>query len=70
MAQSRKAAKALGSGIEFLHYDYEDLSVGKDRLSKLYSIVEIIRRMKPDVVFTHLLTDTSIRFHQNIYNLI
>jgi len=59
LAQAKKAAKILGSGIEFLNYDYEDLSIGKDRLEKIYRTTKIIRRLKPDVIFTHLLTDTS-----------
>jgi len=59
IAQGREAAKVLGSDIEFLNYRYEDLSIGKDRLEMVYRTAEVIRRLKPDVIFTHLLTDTS-----------
>lgn len=59
LAQAGEAAKILGSGTECFHYNYEDLSVGKDRLEMVYRTAEAIRRLKPDVVFTHLLTDTS-----------
>jgi len=59
MTQARKAAKVLGSSIEFLNYRYEDLSIGRKRREMVHRTVEVIRRLKPDIVFTHLLTDTS-----------
>ena len=59
LAQAKGAADILGSDIEFLNYDYEDLSLRKDWLEKVYRSTEVIRRLKSDVVFTHLLTDTS-----------
>jgi len=59
LAQAREAAKVLGAGIEFLNYDNQDLSVRKDPLEMVHRTAELIRRLKPDVVFTHLLTDTS-----------
>ena len=31
LGQAQEAAKILGSGIECFHYDYEDLSVARDR---------------------------------------
>lgn len=59
LGQAQEAAKILGSGIECFNYDYEDLSVARDRLVMVYRTAEAIRRLKPDVVFTHVLTDTS-----------
>ena len=59
IAQARRAAKVMGADVEFLNYDYGDLSVGKDRQQMVYRTAEMIRRLKPDVVFTHLLADTS-----------
>ncbi len=59
VSQARKAAKVLGSDVEFLNYRYEDLSVGKDRQEMVFRTAEVIRRLKPDAIFTHLLTDTS-----------
>jgi len=59
LVQARKAAKVLGSEVEFLNYRYEDLSIGKDRLKMVYRTAEVIRRLKPNVIFTHLPTDTS-----------
>jgi LmbE family N-acetylglucosaminyl deacetylase len=59
LAQARKAAKVLGSGVKCLNYRYEDLSVGMNLIEKVHRTVELIRTLKPDIVFTHLLTDTS-----------
>jgi LmbE family N-acetylglucosaminyl deacetylase len=59
LVQAKKAAKVLGSNIEFFNYRYEDLSVGKDRQEMVIRTADAIRRLKPDVIFTHLLEDTS-----------
>jgi len=57
--QAREAAKVLGADIDFLGYNNVDLSLGKNRIEMVKRTAQYIQRLKPDVVFTHTLDDTS-----------
>ncbi len=72
LAQAKAAAKVLGAGIEWMNYSYEELSFGMETKEKVYRTVDVIRRLKPDIVFTHLLDDTSygMMHHKVVGNLV
>jgi LmbE family N-acetylglucosaminyl deacetylase len=55
--QLRKAYAVLGTEYESLGFEHKELSGGGDDWEKVMKIVAVIRKYKPDVIFTHDPTD-------------